>query len=341
MTGMISADYPGNAQPVLERFIRAVERITGLKICVYDLIYFTSNNDRLSLPTHRREHCSAYCLKIKSNPEAWKRCRHDEYYRASEAHRRNAPFVHTCHAGLTDLVVPIREGTRQIGAIYLGQCQTIGQRRTKGILKRLHRDFGFDEAELSSILAERPCLNRQALCSHGDLLTGICDYIELAESLQEYRRYQSEKLSNRSGSIPMEQIPTFFLDQLKPHTAPIRKAVELLRTSYWKKISHSTIAREIGLSASHFTREFQKQTGLSFRRCVVMARVSAAYFLLKQTSLNLGEIADRLGYENISSLGRAFRSQVGASPRELLRIQPPPWLRGEIGAARLADKSRK
>ncbi len=311
---------------ILERFLRSVEKLTGLEVCVYDLECLTVDDARLDLPRERLKHCSSFCLKIKENPDAWKRCRQDEYFRASEARKRDAPFMHTCHAGLTDLVVPLQRGTQQIGAIYLGQCVTVDKSRTLRILKRLGRIYGFDPGELKRLLAERPRRTSRELKGLRALIEGCRDYIELADTTAEIRRHSSERFLSHADGVRMEDVPTFFLDQFKPQSAPILKAVELVRQGYWKNISHAEVARRVGLSPSHFTREFQKQTGFSYRRCLVMARVSAAWFLLKRSSLNLSQIAEMLGYENISSMGRAFRSQVGTSPRKLLSMQAQPWL---------------
>jgi AraC-like DNA-binding protein len=317
----------------LERFIRSFEKLTGLEICVYDLAYFTVHDARLNLPAKRCMHCSSFCLKIKENPDAWERCKQDEYFRASEAWKRNAPFLHTCHAGLTDLVLPIRRGTQQLGAIYLGQCVTVDSSQTRRVLKRLGRTYGFDLVELNRLLGERPRRTARELRGFRALLEGWCDYIELADAMAGTQRHSGEVFLEHSGPIRMEDVPTPYLDQLNPRSAPIGKAVVLVRQGYWKNISQATVARQVGLSPSHFTREFQKQTGFSFRRCLVMARVGAAFYLLKLGSLNLGQIAEMLGYENASSMARAVRSQCGVSPRRMLTLQAPPWLLVNPGPA--------
>lgn len=310
-------------------------------MCVYDLAYFTRDDEKLNLPSALREHCSPYCQKIKSNKEGWDRCIRDEYFRAGEAQKRNAPFLHTCHAGLTDLVVPIRRGGKQIGAIYLGQAVTSDGREAEKIIIRLAREFKFQRQELSSLLADQPHVSERKLKAHADLLNGLRDYIELAETVIGFRQtpYGGAALSTQVA-VEMKDVPTFFLDQIRPQSESIQKAVGIIRGRYWQDISLSQTAREVGLSESHFTREFQRETGFTFRKCLVETRINAALYLLKRSHFNVGQIAEMVGYKDVSSMGRAFRKQVGASPKQFLRMQPPPWLVDDLAQVHFPEEQQ-
>jgi AraC-like DNA-binding protein len=323
---------------ILERFIEAVSGFTGMHMCVYDLAYFTKDDEKLNLPSALRQHCSPYCQKIKSNKDGWDRCIKDEYFRAAQAQKLNAPFLHTCHAGLTDLVVPIRRGGKQIGAIYLGQAVTGDKKEMAKTLARLVRAFEFDKLELRALLDSQPKISKRGLNAHADLLNGLRDYIELSEAMiamHQVPRAEAGSFSPRQ--VEMKDVPTFFLDLLRPQSEPIQKAVRALKAGYWQKLSLARVAREVGLSESHFSREFQKELGFSFRKCLVETRINAALYLLKRSHLNVGQIAEMVGYEDVSSMGRAFRKQVGASPKQFLRMQPPPWLVDDLSDVHFSE----
>lgn len=326
---------------ILERFIEAVSGFTKMHMCIYDLSYFTRDEEKLNLPPTLREHCSPFCQKIKSNKEGWNRCIKDEYFRAAQAQRQNGPFLHTCHAGLTDLVVPIRRGEKQIGAIYLGQAVTTDPKATRAAIARLVRDFKFPAEELAALLAAQPHVTARRLKDHADLLNGLRDYVELAETVIGFRQTAQASPGPLPGAAQdMKDVPTFFLDQLRPESEYIQKAIRIIKTRYWQPISLSQTAREVGLSDSHFTRLFQRETGFTFRRCLVEARINAALYLLKRSHLNVGQIAELVGYEDVSSMGRAFRKQVGASPRQFLRMQPPPWLVDDLASAQPSKEQK-
>lgn len=312
-----------------------------MHMCIYDLSYFTRDEEKLNLPPTLREHCSPFCQKIKSNKEGWNRCIKDEYFRAAQAQQQNGPFLHTCHAGLTDLVVPIRRGEKQIGAIYLGQAVTIPPKETRAAIVRLIRDFKFPAEELTGLLAAQPHITARRLKEHADLLNGVRDYVELAETVIGFRQTSHASAGPSVGTaLEMKDIPTFFLDQLRPQSENIQRAIRIIKSRYWQPISLSQTAHEVGLSDSHFTRLFQRETGFTFRRCLVEARINAALYLLKRSHLNVGQIAELVGYEDVSSMGRAFRKQVGASPRQFLRMQPPPWLVDDLASAHPAREQK-
>ena len=322
--------WPGmkkKKKSVLEHFIDAISAYTGLPICVYDLDYFTRDDEKLNLPASLREHRSAFCLKVKSSREGWARCIKDQYARAEMANQMKRPLLHTCHAGVTDLVVPLRRGGKQIGVLFMGQAVTIPPAKAHRKLEHLSRKFGLNLAELKSLHLAQPHMSMSALQKQGDLLNGLRDYIETKEILLSERKNTSLNMA-RPLKLPvnMRVIPTHFLDQLQPQSPPIQQAVQILREGYWKDLILPTVARSIGFSESHFSREFMREIHLSFRKCLVEARINAAMYLLKRSSLSIGQIAELVGYNDFSSLTRAFQRQTGRSPREFKRMQPPPWL---------------
>lgn len=74
------------------------------------------------------------------------------------------------------------------------------------------------------------------------------------------------------------------------------------------------LARRAGMSPGHFTRSFRRVTGLSPKEFLVRTRLSRARHLLRETSLGISEIADRLGYADVFFFSRQFRQKTGVSP---------------------------
>jgi AraC family transcriptional regulator len=76
------------------------------------------------------------------------------------------------------------------------------------------------------------------------------------------------------------------------------------------------LARVVGLSASHFSRAFQKAVGVPPHRYVVQCRVIRAKELLATTRLTLTEIALTCGFAEHSHFSRRFHEFTGVAPRE-------------------------
>jgi AraC-like DNA-binding protein len=73
------------------------------------------------------------------------------------------------------------------------------------------------------------------------------------------------------------------------------------------------VSAEVGLSSRSLQRRLQSQ-GVSFSDLVQQVRRQLADYYLRNTSLELGEIAARLGYREQSSFSSAYKCWTGQSP---------------------------
>jgi len=79
-------------------------------------------------------------------------------------------------------------------------------------------------------------------------------------------------------------------------------------------LSLDQVARDLAMSPRTLRRRLQK-SGTAFQRVLNSVRKDLAIEYLRTTPLAVSEIADRLGYTNQSSFGRAFKGWTGLSPR--------------------------
>lgn len=78
--------------------------------------------------------------------------------------------------------------------------------------------------------------------------------------------------------------------------------------------SVSEMAARVHLSSAHFSRLFHKVSGQSPIRFLLDIRLSLARHLLRESSLSIGEIAERLGYQDVFFFSRQFREKAGMPP---------------------------
>ena len=91
-----------------------------------------------------------------------------------------------------------------------------------------------------------------------------------------------------------------------------RRATELLYENMAGRIRLSQLARECGLSVSHFARSFKVALGLSTHKWLVQRRVERSKDLLVQTHAPLVDIAVRTGFTDQAF----FRKGVGYESRK-------------------------
>lgn len=83
--------------------------------------------------------------------------------------------------------------------------------------------------------------------------------------------------------------------------------------------SVETLARDFGMSRSHFTRHFKRTTGESPAACLMKARLQLVAEKLHNFTDKLEVIAREAGFRDASELCRAFRRQYGLSPAAFRR----------------------
>jgi AraC family transcriptional regulator len=98
-----------------------------------------------------------------------------------------------------------------------------------------------------------------------------------------------------------------------------RRAKELLMARLDGDISLHELAREAGLSRSHFARAFKETTGLPPHRWLISQRVERAQEILISSTFSLVEVAELTGFADQSHFTRVFTSRVGISPGEWRR----------------------
>ncbi len=112
-----------------------------------------------------------------------------------------------------------------------------------------------------------------------------------------------------------------------PTTADcIRAGLNHINLHYGDTLSLSEISEVTGMSKFHFARQFKRYTGHTVVTYVNLIRCQAAARMLTSTSLPIGDIARRCGYENMSYFTRAFKRHLGVLPshyRENMKNAPP------------------
>ena len=96
----------------------------------------------------------------------------------------------------------------------------------------------------------------------------------------------------------------------------IDPALEYISNNISNPISVPALAAMCGISTSHFRRLFKSLTGRSpvrYKNWVVMKRACS---MLACGAMNVGEIADVLGFPDIYTFSQAFKKEIGVSPKQ-------------------------
>ena len=98
-----------------------------------------------------------------------------------------------------------------------------------------------------------------------------------------------------------------------------RRAGELLSGHLDGSIRLGTLARECGLSVSHFARAFRQSFGTSAHRYLILQRVDRSKELLTESQRPLSEVALEAGFTDQAAFSRTFKAVVGNPPGQWRR----------------------
>jgi AraC-like DNA-binding protein len=102
----------------------------------------------------------------------------------------------------------------------------------------------------------------------------------------------------------------------------VERAVAAMRSRYHERLSVADLAAEAFFSPFHFSRIFRRELGVSPVQYLTAVRLFEAKRLLHATSLNVADIACRVGYVGIGTFTTRFTAMVGVSPGHYRRLPP-------------------
>ncbi|OAS23559.1 response regulator transcription factor [Paenibacillus oryzisoli] len=96
----------------------------------------------------------------------------------------------------------------------------------------------------------------------------------------------------------------------------ITVAESIVREHYSRDLQLAEVANRVSMNYSYFSKLFKERTGLTFTAYLTKFRMEEAQKLLKDPTLRINEISEKVGYGNLYHFSRAFKNYFGVSPKE-------------------------
>lgn len=138
------------------------------------------------------------------------------------------------------------------------------------------------------------------IASKGDFFEASlqADLLKLILDLNEY----VTKQSNEETTAPAINDKIF-------------EVVQYLNSNYTEKITLTQLSERFFISRYYLSHTFKKVTGFTILNFIQNLRIMKAQQLLCDTDLKIIEIADLVGFTNVSSFGKTFKAITGYSPK--------------------------
>lgn len=138
----------------------------------------------------------------------------------------------------------------------------------------------------------------------------VAEVLETYSNLRLPRLLATNRVGHRGIARALDRLRTFASEGANG-AAPAPEAGD--------PISLDALASAAGLSKFHFLREFHRRVGMTPIAFLRNHRICSAARLLRSTALPIAQIAQNVGFEDHPSFSRAFRRQLGVSPRQYRR----------------------
>ena len=102
-----------------------------------------------------------------------------------------------------------------------------------------------------------------------------------------------------------------------PHQQVIASIREYILCNLDKPLSISQLAHSHYISESKLKQDFKKYMNSSVITYLLEQRMQKALALLQQSDSKISDIAEEVGYSNVSSFNREFRKHYACSPQEM------------------------
>lgn len=96
----------------------------------------------------------------------------------------------------------------------------------------------------------------------------------------------------------------------------VSQCSDFIQANYYRSICVKDMCNFVGIEYSYLFRLFKQQLNVSPGKYLIDYRLSKAGDLLKDTQMNVNEIASAVGYEDRAAFSKAFSRKYGVPPRE-------------------------
>lgn len=199
----------------------------------------------------------------------------------------------------------IREGNLEevVGAVEL-LASTAGKLSENEI--RNERNLGI----CSITLATRAAIEGGAAPAKAYKLSDLyINKIDQCKRMTEIFAYRKRSLYDFAKLVVEER-------EKRANSRYTEQCKEYIRKYYHQKICIPDIAEALGVSESHLSRIFKKETGESIQKYSMHMRIERAENLLKYSEASLTEISEYLCFSSQSHFGKVFKVYKNMTPKQ-------------------------
>lgn len=246
------------------------------------ITFFSLDKEESLAGSHSNE--SDYCTLLQQQLDITPRCNKQDRKACTLCKAKNKRLIYQCHAGLTEIMIPIK--SKELFAFAI-----IGQFRMHNTIPETivseWKAKGKDEEKLKRAFWERPLFSKEKTEAMADLLESIIALQVQAEELRIKRPEIAEQ------------------------------AYDYIDNNISSKISLKEFASEISKSESTITHKLTGTIGKSFQALVIDRKIEYFHKIIEQDpEISIKEASSRVGYQDPLYFSRIYKKKMRISPKE-------------------------
>ena len=274
---------------------------------------------------------SQFCKIIHSSPKGIARCDLSDAGAINTAFLNRKPNVYQCHAGLTDIVVPIIMENKLIGALVSGQILTKKPTdKDFSLIRKKTLDLKIDLNKLKDAYKKVKVISQEKLDIVVKLMFFMANFIVEKESLiilqkkliQQHRKIaEANKQKDQwkkelRKAMPFIEMETSSNVEHSRHEKIIMEAKRFIESNFAKALNLKDVAEAVYLSPNYFSNLFKHYTNYTFHEYLMKIRIENAKKLLSRLDLNVSQVSNLVGYDDPNHFSKVFTKITGYSPQK-------------------------
>jgi len=254
--------------------------LTNMRIVLYDNEY----NEIMSWPGG---HCD-FCKTMRQSREFYQNCRVSDSEAFRKCAKLNEPYVYTCHAGLVESVIQIRNSSSAMGYIMFGQV-VLADNSHKARVHLAKRYISNDKTDLLDIVFSMPEKTALEIHSAAKILGALSAYLWTDHVVELAKQDFIDMLNDYIDEHLQEQITA----------ADLCKSFKFGKTHLYK------------LAATYLNR--------SIAGYVRSRRIWHAKKLLVSEYMPVSEISGAVGFADYNYFSKCFKAEIGMTAGQYRR----------------------
>lgn len=270
----------------LKEFFKYFKKVTNLRLTLLD------EDGNLIIPSQGR--CDYCWIIVKTLGK--KRCRESDKSGFKKAAEIKAPWIYTCHAGLTDIVIPLFYEDTLVGAAVTGQVVI-----KNSPAPEYEKFFPTNDEKLLQQLKRAynrvPRVNKKWLINVCNMLFHLLNYIIEVEMKNLIKIGMKKSIQDVRKEL-------------------ILRAKEYIDMNFRQVIDLKKLSAMYKISPFYFSKLFRQYTKLNFKEYLLKLRITEAKKRLAYSDSSIIEIAYEIGFQDSNYFSWVFKKIVGVTPTQ-------------------------